>query len=58
MRPLQPLCPPRDDGLKTKEYPDSEWHSLLILSLIPSSQTRLKVSRPISLSERPVGPWI
>lgn len=24
----------------------------------PSSQTRLKVSRPISLSERPAGPWI
>lgn len=20
--------PPRDDGLKTKEYPDSQWHSL------------------------------
>lgn len=24
----------------------------------PSPQTRLKVSRPISLSERPAGPWI
>lgn len=57
------LFPPRAPGtqgrwFKNQGVPRLKMRFTLNLVPDPSSQTRLKVSRPISLSERPAGPWI
>lgn len=52
-----PLFPP-GRWFKNQGVPRLRTRFTLNLVPDPSSQTRLKVSRPISLSERPAGPWI
>lgn len=51
-------CSPPGRWFKNQGVPRLKMRFTLNLVPDPSSQTRLKVSRPISLSERPAGPWI